>query len=100
MFGRVGLAGPEQHREGRHRQRDGQRDIADDRNFGKGLVFAEDGFKRGGHRLELKRDVGDRSDDRDQRDGRGDRLALAVACRDEIGDRGDVLRFRKLDDAA
>ncbi len=32
MFGRVGLAGSEQHRERRHRQRDDQRDIADDRN--------------------------------------------------------------------
>ena len=32
MFRRVGLAGSEQHREGRHRQRHDQRDIADDRN--------------------------------------------------------------------
>ena len=33
-------------------------------------------------------------------DGGGDRLALAVARGDEIGDRGDVLRFRQLDHAA
>ena len=65
-----------------------------------GLVLAQDGFERRGHRLELERDVGNRADDRDQRDGRGNRLALAVARGDEIGDRGDVLRFRELDHAA
>ena len=32
VFGRVGLAGSEQYRERRHRQRSGQRDIPDDRN--------------------------------------------------------------------
>ena len=100
MFGRVGLAGSEQHRERRHRQRHDQRDIADDRNRGKGLVLAQDGFERRRHRLELQRDVGNRSDDRDQGDGCGDGLALAVTRGDEIGDRGDVLRFRQLDHAA
>ena len=100
MFGRVGLAGSEQHREGRHRQRHDQRDIADDRDAGKRLVLAQDRFKRRRHRLELQRDVGNRSDDRDQGDGRGNGLALAVARGDEVGDRGDVLRFRELDHAA
>ena len=100
MFGGVGLPGPEQHRERRHRQRDDQRDVANDRNMGEGLVFAEDGFKRRRHRLELQRDVGNRSDDGDQRDGGGDGLALAVAGGDEVGDRGDVLRFRQPDHAA
>ena len=32
VFGRIGLAGAEQHGEGRHRQRHHQRDVADDRN--------------------------------------------------------------------
>ena len=100
VFGGVGLPGAEQHREYRHRQRDDQRDIADDRNRGEGLVLAQDGFERRRHRLELQRDVGNRADDRDHRDGGGDRLALAVARGDEIGDRGDVLRFRQLDHAA
>ena len=53
----------------------------------------DDRFERERHRLELQRDVGNRADDRDQRDGRGDRLALAVARGDEVGDRGDVLRL-------
>ncbi len=39
VLGRVGLAGSEQHRERRHRQRHDQRHIADDRNRGDGLVF-------------------------------------------------------------
>ncbi len=100
MLGGVGLAGAEQHRECRHRQRHDQRDVADDRNRGDGLVLAEDGLERRRHGLELERDIGNRSDDRDQRDGGGNRLALAVTRGDEIGDRGDVLRFRELDHAA
>ena len=79
VFGRVGLPGSEQHREGRHRQRHDQRDIADDRNAGERLVLAQDRFERRRHRLELQRDVGNRADDRDQGDGRRDGLALAVA---------------------
>ncbi len=100
MFGRVALAGPEQHRESRHRQRHDQRDIAENGNMGDRLVFAEDGLERRRHRLELQRDIGNRSDDRDQRHGCGNRLALAVARGDEVGDRGDVLRFCQLDHAA
>ncbi len=100
MFGGVGLAGAEQNRERRHRQRHHQRDIADDRNPREGLVFAQDGFQRRRHRLELQCDVGHRADDRDQGDRRGNRLALAVTGADEIGDRGDVLRFGELDDPA
>jgi hypothetical protein len=40
------------------------------------------------------------SEDRDQRHGCRHRLALAIARADEVGDRGDVVRFRKLDHAA
>src|SRR5262249_16993300 len=36
---------------------------------------------------------------RDQRDGGGDSLSLAVASSDEVGDRGDVLRLGKPHDA-
>ena len=53
--------------------------------------MGDDRFERERHRLELQRDVGNRADDRDQGDGRGHRLALAVARGDEVGDRGDVL---------
>ena len=59
----------------------------------------EDGLERGRHRFELQRDVGDRADDGDQRDGRRHRLALAVARGDEVGDRGDVLRLGEPHDA-
>ena len=50
------------------------------------MVFAQDRFKRRRHRLELEGDVGNRPDDRDHGDGCGNRLALAVARGDEIGD--------------
>jgi hypothetical protein len=95
MLGRIDVARAEQHREGRHRECDEQRDVAEHRlrHAGGHVEVGEDGAERGRHRLELERDVGDRSDDRDQRDGRGDALVLAVARRDEVGDRGDVLRL-------
>ncbi len=95
MLGRVDVACAEQHREQRHRQRDIERHVAEQRpaDFGGRHGVRDDRFQRERHRLELQRDVGDRADDRDQRDGCGDRLALAVACGDEIGDRGDVLRL-------
>ena len=99
VLGGVGLAGAEQHRERRHRQRHDQRDVADDRDRGEQLVLAQDRLQRGRHRLELQRDVRHRADDRDHGHGGGDRLALAVARRDEVGDRGDVLRLGELDHA-
>ena len=99
VLGGVGLAGAEQHRECRHRQRHDQRDVADDRDRGEQLVLAQDRLQRGRHRLELQRDVRHRTDDRDHSHRGGDRLALAVARRDEVGDRGDVLRLGELDHA-
>ncbi len=101
MLGGVDMAGAEQHREHRHRQRDEQRDVAEQRagDAGARRDLREDGFQRERHRFELQRDVGNRADDRDQRDGGGDRLALAVARGDEVGDRGDVLRLGEPHDA-
>ena len=61
--------------------------------------LGEDRFDRRRHRFELQRDVGDHADDGDQRHGRRDRLALAVARRDEVGDRGDVLALGEPHDA-
>lgn len=43
------------------------------------------------HRLQLQRDVGGDADQRNDRDQRRDRGALAIARRNEVGDRGDVL---------
>ncbi|MEZ0030173.1 hypothetical protein ABIF68_000543 [Bradyrhizobium japonicum] len=100
MLGGVGLPRAEQHGEGGHRQRHHQRHVAEDRDVRERLVLAQDRFERGGDRLELERDVGHRADDRDQRHRCRRRLALAVARADEVGDRGDVVRFRELDHTA
>ena len=101
MLGGVDVAGAEQHRERRHRERDEQRDVAEHRlrHAGRHVEMRQDRAERGRHRFELQRDVGDRADDRDQRDGRRHRLMLAVARRDEVGDRGDVLRLGEPHDA-
>ena len=98
VLGCVGMPRSEQHRKGRHRQRHHERDIADQRHAGDGVILAHDGFERRADRLQLQRDVGHRPDDGDDRHRCGDRLALAVTGRDEVGDRGDVLRFRQLND--
>ena len=95
MLGGIDVAGAEQNGEGRHRQRDEERNVAEQRtaDVDGRRDMGEDGFERGRDRFELQRDVGNGADDRDQRDGRGNRLALAVARGDEVGDRGDVLRL-------
>ncbi len=95
MLGGVDMARAEQHREGRHRHGDEQRDVAEHRlrHAGGHVEMRQDRAERCGHGFELQRDVRDRADDRDQRDRCGDRLMLAVARRDEVGDRGDVLRL-------
>jgi hypothetical protein len=97
---RVGLTRAEQHREHGHRERDHERDIADDRNMRESLVFGQDRLQRRCHRLELQRDVGNRSDYCDQGNRRGDSLTFSVARPDEVGNRGDVLRFGEMDDPA
>ena len=96
MFGGVDVAGAEQHRERRHRQRREQRDVAEHRlrPAAAGVEVSKDRLQRRRHRLELQRDIGNRADDGDQRHRRRHRLVLAVARGDEVGDRGDVLRFR------
>ena len=93
VFRRVDMARAEQHREGRHRQRDEQRDIAEHRlrHAGGDVEMRQDRAERGGDRLQLKRDVRDGAEDRDQRDGRRHGLMLAVTRGDEVGDRCDVL---------
>ena len=97
VFGGVGLSRPEQHGERRHRQRHDQCNVADDGQIGDGVVFAHDGFEGRADGLELQRDVRHRSDDGDDCDGGGHRLAFAVARRDKVGDRSDVLGLGELD---
>ncbi len=100
VLGRVDMARAEQHREGRHRERDQQRDIAEDRldDAGTGGERAQHGGERARHRFELERDIGNGADDRDQGHQRRHALVLAVTRRDEIGDRGDVLRLGEAHD--
>ncbi len=99
MLGRVDVARAEQHREGRHRERNEQRDVAEHRlrDAGGHVEMRQDRAERRRDGFELQRDVGNRADDRDQRDGRRHRLMLAVAGRDEVRDRGDVLRLGEPD---
>ena len=101
MLGGVDMPRSEQHGEGRHRQRDEQCDIAEQRpgQVADRRDMGEDGLKRRRHGFELQRDVGNGADNGDQRDHGGHRLALAVARGDEVGDRGDVLRFGQPHDA-
>ena len=101
VLGGVDVAGAEQHGEGRHRESDEQRNIGEHRLGRAGLRpdLPEDGAQRRRHRFELQRDIGDGADDRDQRDGGGDGLRLAVTRRDEVRDRGDVLRLGEPHDA-
>ena len=93
VLGGIDVACAEQHRESRHRQRDEQGHVAEHHLLGASFRrdVDEDGSKRRRHRFELQCDVGNRPDDRDQRDGGRHRLILAVARRDEIRDRGDVV---------
>jgi hypothetical protein len=100
VLGGIDMARAEQHRECRHRHGDEQRDVAEHRlrHAGGHVEMRQDGAQRRGHRLELQRDIGDRADDGDHSDSRGDRLVLAVARCDEVGDRGDVLRLGEAHD--
>ena len=101
VLGGVDMAGAEQHREGRHRQRHEQRNVAEQRlrGAGAGRHMREDRLQRRRHRFELQRDIGNGADDGDQRDGSRHRLGLAITRGDEIGDRGDVLRLGQPHDA-
>jgi hypothetical protein len=97
MFGGVDMARAEQHGKGRHRDGDKQRNVAGHaRRFpGARSDLRQYGAERCRHRLELERDVGNRSRDGDHGDRRRNRLVLAVAGGDEVGDRGDVLTLRQ-----
>ena len=61
--------------------------------------FAEQRVDRKGDGLELQGDVGERAGNGDDGDDGGDRLALAVAGSEEVGDRGDVLALGQAHDA-
>ncbi len=88
VLGQVGPSRAEQDGEpGQHRRHD-----QDGQALGPGDGGARrDHLARHRQRLELKGDVGDRAQDGDARHRRAQRRALAVAGRDEIGHRADVL---------
>ena len=100
MFGGVGVARAEQHRKRRHEQRDEQRAVAEHRRQPAARSRrGHDRADRRGHRLELQRDVRNHADDGDQRHRRCHGRALAVARRNQIGDRGDILTLGEPYDA-
>ena len=101
VLGGIDMTRAEQHGEDRHRDRHVERDVAQHRLHcaAGGSDMHQDRGQRGRHRFELKRDVWDRADDRDQRHGGGDGLGLAVAGGNEVGDRRDVLRLGEPHDA-
>ena len=98
VLGRIDMARSEQHGENRHCYGNVQRDVSQYR-LHRTARGAEDRGKGGRDCFELKRDVRDGPDDRDQSDGGGDGLSLAVACGNEVSDRCDVLGFREPHDA-
>jgi hypothetical protein len=98
VLGGVDVAGTEQDGERRHRQGD------DEGGVGRQIELlqrarAEQRVDRKGHRLQLQGDVGQRAGNGDDGDDGGDRLALAVAGSEEVGDRGDVLALGQPHDA-
>ena len=101
MLGRIDMARTEKDCECCHRQRNEKRDVAQQRtgNFRARRDVRQNCFERRRHRFQLQGDVGDRSDDCDQSDCRGNRLAFSVACGNEICDRGNVLCFGQAHDA-
>ena len=98
VLGGIDVAGAEQDGERRHRQGD------DEGGVGRQIELlqrprAEQRVDRKGDRLQLQRDVGQRAGNGDDGDDGGDRLALAVAGGEEVGDRGDVLALGQPHDA-
>ena len=99
MLGRVDVAGAEQDREGGHGDGDekgqilcGRIDPADGTRRDQGLERERDG-------LQLDGNVGNNADHRDDCHQGAEHFAFAIACGDEIGDRGDVLPLGQIDDA-
>ena len=100
MLRRIRMARPECNGEDRQHQRDNQREIAEEREPGRRNSggCGQENVERGRHCFQLKRDIRDRSDERDQADDSGHPFALAVSRGDEIGDGRDVLRLRHPND--
>ena len=87
----VDAAHPEEHGEGRHRRGDDQRGAAGQAADGALGGVGRERLEADGDRLELQREVGEQADRRGDGDEHGDAAALAVAGRDEVRDRDDVL---------
>ncbi len=105
VLGRVDVPGAEQDREQGENQRGDQRRVAPERQARGGrrhddVRVLEQNPEAGRERLQLERDVGQGAEHGDHGHGRGHDLALAVARRDEVRDRSNVLGLGDPDDAA
>ena len=90
----VDIAGAEQDGEERHAGRDTERkpDIVDARKASLAeFAGAGDRLDRGGHRLELQRDIGRDGDHSDNGDENGESARLAEARGEQVRDRRDAL---------
>jgi hypothetical protein len=100
VLGRIRVAGAEGDCEARQHESHDEGEIADERKLRRKRLVggSQEHVERGRDRLQLQRDIGNGSDERDQADEGGDPLTLAVASRDKVGDGGNVLRLRHPDD--
>ncbi len=95
MFGCVDIANAKQDGEHRHQDGDIKRRILGKMAFGMAdnllAEIADQYIKRHRNRFELKRNIGQHANHRDQRNKGSQTLAFAIARTQEIGNRGNVL---------
>ncbi len=101
VLGRVDVAGAEQDAEGGEHDGDEEGGVGADRGDpARHRPVAQHDLHAEPDRLELEGDVGDDPDDRHDRDEAAQEPALAVAGRDEVGDRGDAVGLGDREDLA
>ncbi len=93
---RIDVTCAKQNRKGGHQERDDQRRVEREQLQ---LPCPQQGGDGKGDGLELQSEIGKRPGYGDDGDERADRLALAVAGGQKVGDRGNVLALGEPDDA-
>ncbi len=90
VLGDIQVARAEENGEQRQDDRDDERGVAGAGSCSLDVDAAEHVHPEH-DALELQRNIRQHTDQADQRDDHCEQLRLAVACRDEVGDGGDVL---------